>query len=74
MTELSPSKPHFTVVIDDIVGENATLAETPDGELICTMHSSAAEDSSPARHTGHIVFKKAVETALRRQRPADGSI
>lgn len=65
------SKPHFTIVIDDTVGEIATLAETPDGEVICTVHPSAAEDNSPARYNSHTAFKRAVELVTgRRQGPA----
>jgi hypothetical protein len=60
-------KPHFTVVIDDTVGDTATLAETPDGEIIFTVHPSAAEDDSPARYSGHAAFKKAVELVTRRR-------
>lgn len=63
------NKPHFTVVIDDAVGDIATLAETPDGDLICTMHPAAAEDDSPARYSGHTAFKQAVNMVLRRQGP-----
>lgn len=61
---IDPSKPHFTVMLDEIVGDNATLSVTPDGEIICTMHPSAAKDNSPARSSGHTVFRKAVEMVL----------
>lgn len=64
------NKPHFTIVIDDKVGEIATLAETPDGDVICTVHPSAAEDDSPARYNGHSAFKQAVNLVLRRQGPS----
>jgi len=59
-------KPHFTVVIDDTVGEIAALTVAEDGEITCTLHSSAADDDSPARYSGHTVFSKAVEVALSR--------
>lgn len=65
------SKPHFTIIIDDSVGEIATLTEAPDGEVICTVHPDAAEDDSPARYYGHSAFKKAVEIVTgRNQGPA----
>lgn len=63
---IDPSKPHFTVMLDEIVGDEAALSVTPDGEIICTMHPSAAEDDSPARFSGHVVFRKAVEMVTQR--------
>ena len=62
---IDPSKPHFTVMIDEAVGSEAALYVTPDGEVICTMHPSAAKDDSRARFTGHVMFRKAVEMVLR---------
>ena len=71
---IDPSKPHFTVMLDEIVGDNASLAVTPDGDVICTMHPSAANDDSPARFSGHVMFRKAVEMVLRPpQAGSDGS-
>lgn len=55
------SKPHFTVVLDEKAGENASLAETPDGEWILKVHPSVAEDGSPAHCNGRAMLKKAVE-------------
>lgn len=62
---IDPSKPHFTVMLDEAVGNEAALYVTPDGEVICTMHPSAAKDNSPARFTGHVMFRQAVEMVLR---------
>jgi hypothetical protein len=60
------SKPHFTVVLDEKAGENASLAETPDGELILKVHPSIADDGSPAHCNGRAMLKKAVELLARR--------
>lgn len=69
---INPSKPHFTVYLDDGVGDVASLSESPDGELLFTLHPSAAEDGSPAHCNGRAVFKKAVEILVGQQRrPAD---
>ena len=71
---LDPSKPHFTVVIDESLGECATLAESPDGELIYTMHPSATQGDSPARLAAYTVLQRAVDTLLNRvQREAASS-
>lgn len=59
------SKPHFTVMLDEAVGDEAALYVAPDGEVICTMHPSAAKDNSPARFTGHVMFRQAVEMVLK---------
>lgn len=69
---IDPSKPHFTVMLDEIVGNNATVSVTPDGEVICTMHPSAGEDDSPARFSGHVMFRKAVEMVLQPPQPGPG--
>lgn len=66
------SKPHFTVVLDEKAGENAFLAETPEGEWILNVHPSVAEDGSPAHCNGRAMLKKAVEVLTRRPRPTDG--
>lgn len=66
---IDPSKPHLTVVLDYEMGESASLSEAPNGELYCNMHPSAAEDGSPAQHSGRAVFQRAVEILIGRQRP-----
>lgn len=63
-----PKPPHFTVVLDDLMGDTATVVEADDGEVYCLMHPSAAETDSPARYNGHVAFSKAVELALQRFR------
>jgi hypothetical protein len=60
---INPSKPHFTVMLDEAVGDEAALSVTAEGEIICTMHPSAADDNSAARFSGHVMFRKAVEIA-----------
>lgn len=63
---IDPSKPHFTVVIDDSLGETATLTESPNGELIYTLHPAATQPDSPARVAAYTVLQRAVETLLSR--------
>lgn len=70
---IDPSKPHFTVMLDEAVGSEAALYVTPGGEIICTMHPSAAKDDSPARFSGHVMFRKAVEMVLRPPQPGPDS-
>lgn len=63
------SKPHFTVVLDEKAGENASLAETPDGEWVLKVHPSVADDGSPAHCAGRAMLKKAVEMITPRRQP-----
>lgn len=64
---IDPSKPHFTVMLDETVGNEAGLSVAPDGEIVCTVHPSAGDDDSPARFSGHVMVSKAIKMATGRQ-------
>lgn len=66
------SKPHFTIILDERMGDTALFKEADNGDLFCFMHPSAAEDDSPARSSGHVVFRRAVEAALHAHQNTSG--